>query len=174
MPAISKQIHLACLRRGWNPGELSQRSGVSRTTLYHLLTGRTARPRASTLQKIAKALDLSPEDLADNDVDSSADTITGSVPAGDVIADDIVENVRTSVPGLFLGWKEQDWQQLRATLASCGPLNTRAVRETAERINASRETLRQLQVVMETHLRSVAIELVETLYRMARPTSNGS
>jgi hypothetical protein len=40
----------------------------------------------------------------------------------------------------------------------------------AEAINEKRETIRQLQVVLDTHLRDAARGVIETFYRMVRAT----
>jgi transcriptional regulator with XRE-family HTH domain len=50
-------------KKGWGPDDLASRAKVSRTALYHLESGRTGRPQAGTLRKIARALDVSPEEL---------------------------------------------------------------------------------------------------------------
>ena len=43
--------------------ELAARSGVDVTTIRHIESGRTQRPRAQTLARLAQALDASVDDL---------------------------------------------------------------------------------------------------------------
>lgn len=47
--------------KGWGPDELASRAHISRTTLYHIESGRTELPRAATLRRIARALGVAPE-----------------------------------------------------------------------------------------------------------------
>lgn len=44
--------------------------------------------------------------------------------------------------------------------------------ESAGEINQARETRRQLNIVLETHLKEVATQMVESLYRMVVPEGN--
>ena len=49
--------------KGWGPDELSSRAAISRTALYWIESGKTERPRAGTLRRIAIALDVSMDTL---------------------------------------------------------------------------------------------------------------
>lgn len=49
--------------KGWGPDDLAERAKISRTALYHLETGRTGRPQAATLRRLARALGVTPEEL---------------------------------------------------------------------------------------------------------------
>lgn len=49
--------------KGWGPDDLAERAKISRTALYHLETGRTERPQAATLRRLARALGVTPEEL---------------------------------------------------------------------------------------------------------------
>jgi len=44
----------------------------------------------------------------------------------------------------------------------------------AERMNRKRETIQQLHVVLETHLHDVAVNVIDTLYRMVQPTDESA
>ncbi len=57
------RLQSICLRQGWDLGRLARAAGVSRTTLYHWQTGRTGRPRGSTLFKLAEVLRVDPNEL---------------------------------------------------------------------------------------------------------------
>lgn len=57
------RLQAICLRQGWDLGRLARAAGVSRTTLYHWQTGRTGRPRGSTLYKLAEVLRVDPNEL---------------------------------------------------------------------------------------------------------------
>ncbi len=49
--------------RGWGPDELAIRAAISRTALYQIESGKTEQPRASTLRRIAQALEIPTEIL---------------------------------------------------------------------------------------------------------------
>src|SRR3954452_15396399 len=44
--------------KGWGPDELANRAQISRTALYQIESGKTELPRAATLRRIARALDV--------------------------------------------------------------------------------------------------------------------
>lgn len=44
--------------KGWGPDELASRAEISRTALYQIESGKTESPRASTIRRIAIALDV--------------------------------------------------------------------------------------------------------------------
>ena len=60
---LGRRLQALSAARGLDPGELARQANVSRTTLYNLLQGRTASPRASTLARLATVLGVSPESL---------------------------------------------------------------------------------------------------------------
>lgn len=45
-------------RMEWTVDQLAECSGVNRQTIYHIMSGETADPKASTLRRLAAALDL--------------------------------------------------------------------------------------------------------------------
>ena len=49
--------------KGWGPDELAQRADISRTALYQIECGKTEVPRAGTLRRIARALEVPIEQL---------------------------------------------------------------------------------------------------------------
>jgi hypothetical protein len=83
-----------------------------------------------------------------------------------------ISEVRHECPELFSGWTDEDWDELYSTFGEGGSLNQEGVVEFAQKINRKRETLHKLQVVLETHLCPVAVNLIETLYEMVRIQSN--
>lgn len=63
--AVGEQIRGLMLERDWSEGELSRHSGVNQPTIHRIITGASKEPRASNLDKIAKALGVAPEYLRD-------------------------------------------------------------------------------------------------------------
>ena len=156
--------------------ELARRASVSRTTLHNLQNGATRRPRAATLVRIAEALDLPPETLTDSLGDNPPVNAWGANSAAalqfDRDTNRCVKEVYGRRPRLFAGWTDDEWNELYSTFGTGGQLAPQGVEAMAEKINARRETVRQLHVLMETHLADVATDLIDTLYRQVRPQSN--
>jgi transcriptional regulator with XRE-family HTH domain len=63
MMTIAKRVRDIRYAKGWGPDELAHRAEISRTALYQIECGKTETPRAGTLKRIAKALDVSIETL---------------------------------------------------------------------------------------------------------------
>ena len=64
---IATRVRDCRYSKGWGPDELASRAEISRTALYQIECGKTETPRASTLRRIAKALDVSIEALLGRD-----------------------------------------------------------------------------------------------------------
>jgi len=60
---LANRVRELRYKKGWGPEELALHAKVSRTAVYHLESGRTVRPQAGTLRKIARALEVTPEEL---------------------------------------------------------------------------------------------------------------
>ncbi len=56
--SLAKRVRDYRYAKGWGPDELAQRAGISRTALYQIESGKTELPRASTLRRIAEALEV--------------------------------------------------------------------------------------------------------------------
>lgn len=195
-PLLWERIYSLCIQRGWNIGRLAQEAGVSRTTLHHWQQGKTARPRISTIYKLAEALEIDPASLLDGDEDfrSCAD-VSSRAASGDStgekpekqnlfsgqtpsIAQSVSDQARSfdrqtnwsiqSVceqnPTLFEHWTDEEWDELFSSFGTGGELNEEGIRKQAEAINARRETLYQLQIVLETHLAQAARGIIRSLY----------
>lgn len=63
--ALGARLQSLRRRRGWIMDHVAAIAGVSRTTLCHLESGKIARPRVSTLQKLARVLEVPVESLVD-------------------------------------------------------------------------------------------------------------
>src|SRR5437764_903039 len=74
---LAKRIRDCRYAKGWGPDELALRAEISRTALYQIERGKTETPRAGTLRRIARALDVSIDVLLGNsewDLDAIATT----------------------------------------------------------------------------------------------------
>lgn len=161
------------LERGWNMDRLARKAGLSRTTVYALECGTIARPRASTLRRLAVALGLTVGELESRLAAESSPTTPSSAESreGSALAADCdrrtnprVAEVARSEPARFAGWSRADWDQLYSTFGVGGSLSDEGVRLQADRINRQRELTFKLQLLLQTHLAPVAEEFVNRLY----------
>jgi transcriptional regulator with XRE-family HTH domain len=178
---IADRVRTECIRRGWSLKELAHRSGVSRTTLYHLQRGHTDRPHNETLLKVASALRVPIEVLLDTDdrdarLASGASRVWSSNPPGgdhhrtiDTATNPAVAEVLRNRPELFEHWSQEEFDALRSLSGAGGVLTPRGVELAAESINRRRETIVKLKIVLETHLRKDAMDMVDMFYRMVPP-----
>lgn len=173
---IARRIWACCLARGWDAADLARHSGVSRTTLYHLQAGRITRPRISTLSRLAGAFDLPLErflwgEISPHSQPPAVHTDERS-RSFDRRTNTAIRAVSRDRPDLFVNWTDAEWDELYSTFGTGGELSSEGVVLEAEKINARRESLHKLAVVMDTHLHDVARHMVESLYRMVVPESN--
>ena len=182
---LGARVESVCLSRGWDRNELARRAGISRTTLYKLEHGLTRRPHGSTLHRLAEALGVSPVEFWNPiaaDAGPSRDITDPPRRETDALADDldrrcqfdrstntVIPAVRADQPELFASWTAEEWDELYSTFGTGGQLSAAGVRETAQRMNRKRETLQQLNALLETHLGDVAANLIASLYQMVRP-----
>ncbi len=187
---LASLLRRESLRRGWDTGELVRRTGLARTTLYHLQQGTTQRPHVSTLTRIAEALEIPAVELWPEELDAGSSTPAvaeesllphahRSAGNGDAAAardfdrctNPLVPQVCAAHPGLFTDWSPTDWDELFSTFGVGGELSEEGVLAKAQQMNRKRELVYQLEVVLETHLAPVATQLVETLFQMTQPGS---
>ena len=172
---LAARVRHERMKRGWDVVELERRSGIGRTTLYHLEKGHTQRVRSSTLAAIAGAFDIEVGQLVQSAIDDHPPERRRSA-AFDRVTNPAVADVARERPEVFEGWSADDWEEINSQFGVGGQLTPLGALKAAEAINEKRETVRQLQVVLETHLRDVAREVIETFYRMvqATPATAGS
>lgn len=169
---LADRLRAECARRQWDLSQLADHAGISRTTLYHLLQGHTSRPHGTTLNALAEALQIPVSELLALSAGEPAPVERFSESAFDRATNPEVDAVARERPQLFAHWDGADWDELYSSFGTGGALSSAGVVAAAESINRKRETVRRLHIVLETHLRVVAEELVDTLYRMVRPQSN--
>lgn len=172
--SLAERVRRECLRRGWDISELAERAQVSRTTLYHLEKGHTQRIRASTIRAIADALGVSVEHLlTGQDAEAGSRRAERGPREFDRATNPAVADVARERPAVFQGWSDDDWDELYSQFGVGGQLTPLGVLSAAESINEKRETIRKLHVVLDTHLKDVAREMIDTFYRMVRAVDAG-
>jgi transcriptional regulator with XRE-family HTH domain len=166
---LAARVRFERLHRGWDVCELERRSGVARTTLYHLEKGHTQRVRSSTVGALAKAFELEVDQLVGGGAPLPP-TARERSATFDRATNPAVAEVARERPEVFEGWSAEDWEEINSQFGVGGQLTPLGALKAAEAINEKRETIRQLQVVLETHLRDVAREMIGTFYRMVQAT----
>lgn len=175
-------IEARCAELGCDVTELAKRARVSRTTLFKFANGRTAKPRFSTLLRIAEALETTPEALLDHAPRQRGKTelpiITMRRDASsrefDKDTNPLVAEYCGNNRHLFAGWSSSDWDELHSEFGTGGALNETGVALAVQRINEKRECLRKVSVLLETHLGEVTSEMVNCLFRMVQPARGQS
>src|ERR687889_2779012 len=66
MPDIGKRVQNIRRLRMWTQARLAKEAGVSPTTLSAIESGKIGRPHFGTIGKLARALDVAPEELLDS------------------------------------------------------------------------------------------------------------
>ena len=186
-----ERIFSLCIQRGWDIGRLAREAGVSRTTLHHWQQGKTARPRNSTIYKLAEALEVDPARLLGNmEIANPAPVVPPNADAVEDLSDNgdfgeqarffdrqtnwAIQSVCEQFPSLFEDWGESQWDELFSSFGTGGELNEEGIRLQAEAINAQAETLYQLKVVLETHLADAARGVIRSLYESIQCSENVS
>jgi transcriptional regulator with XRE-family HTH domain len=157
-PTIADLIRSGRLRKGLNLSELAEQAGVSRTTLHQLERGAIQEPRAKTLARIATALDLLPEQMQSSEAEARRAEF-------DYVTNPAVAAVREQDPARFAHLTEEDWQELASLVGVGGGLTTQGVLDAIERLEDDREAVRRLRIILQTHLRQPARQLIDALYQ---------
>lgn len=179
------RIQHLCLQRGWDLGQLARVAGISRTTLYHLQSQKTEKPRLSTCFKLAEALQVEPAQLTRQGAEGVPTAPISSIAFESPHKEDglplspsdwatsatfdrqtnwCVQEVCERSPELFQDWSEQEWEELFSSFGIGGELNEQGVLQHVEAINQRRETLYELQILLETHLADPVRRMIHSLY----------
>ena len=92
---LARRVRDCRYAKGWGPDELASRAEISRTALYQIECGKTETPRAGTLRRIAKALEIPIDALIAEDVDPAV-LIAVAADHADLPAADEPEDVLES------------------------------------------------------------------------------
>ncbi|MDP1799056.1 MAG: helix-turn-helix domain-containing protein [Planctomycetaceae bacterium] len=168
-PSLAELIRSGRIRKGWNQSELAEKAGVARTTLVQLERGTVQEPHATTLKKVGELLDISPEALASARIverpSSSAPEVISEQVAFDRATNSTVAAIREQLPERFRQLSSVEEDTLTSQFGVGGALTTAGVMQSLERMEADRQTLAQLQIVLQTHLRDAARQIIDGLYR---------
>lgn len=181
-PSLADLIRSGRIRKGWNQAELAEKAGVSRTTLVQLERGTVQDPHAITLKKVGELLDISPEALASartgERVASPVPEVISEQTRFDQATNPAVAAVAEAFADRFQQLTAAERDQLVSQFGVGGPLTSEGVLKSLERLEADRKTMAQLQILLQTHLREAARQVIEGLYRtvvvVPPPTNSGN
>jgi transcriptional regulator with XRE-family HTH domain len=140
-------------------------SKLDERTLRAVARGRS-NPHARTLHKLAQGLGVSIDELF---------RLPGQLPARhfDRATNSLVENVVARHAGAFQNWSEADFDELFSRFGTGGQLTESGVLVAAEAMNAKRDVLRQVNVLLESGDSALLIEFIDMLYRRATERTAG-
>jgi transcriptional regulator with XRE-family HTH domain len=161
---------------------LAQQAGVSRTTLIHLERGAVQDPHATTLNKLALALDLPAEKLVHSvrqepgrvgPVRGDTPRLSSDAAEFDLATNPALNEAAERAPERFGGFTPADWQELASQFGVGGGLTVEGALAAADRLQADKSTLHKLRIVLQTHLREPAQQLIDALYRSVEVKPSG-
>lgn len=142
--SLANKVRQLRYAKGWGPDDLAARANISRTALYQIECGRTAIPRASTLRRLARALNIGPEQLLSPDSISPGHPMSADVApleSFSAAASPEERHVAASLP---------TQKQLEDDIPALRDL----------------ELERKFRVLLNSHMREAVVVLVEQSYRL--------
>ena len=166
-PSLADLIRSGRIRKGWNQAELAEKAGVSRTTLVQLERGTVQEPHATTLKKVGELLNISPEALASARTGERliAPEVLAEQRRFDEATNPSVAAAAEAFAERFQDLSAAERSQLASQCGVGGALTSDGVLKSLEKIEADRNTMAQLQIVLQTHLRDAARQIIDGLYR---------
>ncbi len=132
-------------------------TGLDERTLRSMLHGDT-RPHARTLHKLAEGLGIDIDELFH-------DPFAGGQAKFDKATNPLVAQVIDGNPALFADWNNADFEELYSRMAVGGELTEEGALAAATAMNARRELLYQVSVILETGEADVLREFIGILFR---------
>ena len=137
--------------------DVVQATGLDQRTVRSLLHGNT-RPHARTLYKLAEGLGVATDVLFQDPYQAGRAAFDRATNPG-------VAEVMEARPELFEKWSQSDFDELFSRMGVGGQLTESGAVAAAEAINARRELLYQVQVILESSEADLMQAFVELLFR---------
>ena len=138
-------------------GQVVDATGLDERTLRSMSHGDT-RPHARTLHKLAEGLGIDTDELFQ-------DPLLGGQLAFDKATNPQVAEVIENHPQLFTDWSDAEFAELYSRMAVGGELTAAGAVAAATAMNARRELLYQVAVILETNEADVLREFIGILFR---------
>lgn len=156
---IAANLRRLMAKDGLTYDDVVAASRLDERTLRAVARGRS-NPHARTLHKLAQGLGVSVDELF---------RTPGPSPARqfDRATNSLVQEVAARHAEAFENWSDADFDELYSRFGTGGQLTESGVLAAAQAMNAKREILRQVGVVMESGQTELLAEFVALLYRRA-------
>jgi transcriptional regulator with XRE-family HTH domain len=158
MSTLAANVQRLMARAGVTRNELAIRAELDDRTLNQVLNGKSRRPHARTLHKLAAGLDASVDEFFRPCL--SADRFEFNR-----LTNPLVDDVLAEDPRACADWSDAEFAELYSHFGTGGGLTADGTRQVIAAINRKRDLQFKVAVVMETHLADVLGELIELLYR---------
>lgn len=139
--------------------DLVSATGLDQRTLRCILRG-TTRPHTRTLYKLAHGLGVEADELFQ-------DPLTAGHAAFDRATNPHVAEAIDNHPELFDEWNLADFDELFSRMGVGGELTEEGALQAAREMNARRELLFQVSVILESREGDLMRDFIELLYRRA-------
>jgi len=139
--------------------EVVEATRLDERTVRSLLQGVT-RPHARTLHKLARGLGVSTDELFQDPYHAGQSSF-------DKATNPIVAEVVDAYPDLFARWTQADFEELFSRMAVGGELTASGALTAAKAMNARRELMYQVAVILEGSEADTLREFVALLFRRA-------
>jgi transcriptional regulator with XRE-family HTH domain len=137
--------------------DVVQRTGLNQRTVKRILAGRSARPHARTLHRLARGLGVGAEEFFRGSSSRSFDAQTN--PA--------VRELLDAQPELFAHWQDEDFDELYSHFGTGGALTRDGVLRVVQQIHRRQQVQAKVAVILQTDQADLLAELVDLLYRRA-------
>lgn len=164
MVEFADNLRRLLARQGMTLAALASAANVDERTIRGLLSGRSARPHARTLSRLAAGLGVETDELFRNSaLDARGDFNRRTNP--------IVEEIVAEHPRLFAEWSTAELDELYSHFGDGGSLTKEGTLAIVAAINRNREVQRKVALLLETGEAEVLIGIVDLLYQRVVVTS---
>lgn len=147
---------LAC--RGMTLAELAEASKLDERTIRSLLAGRSARPHARTLFRLAEGLGVAVGELFRNPaLEARRQFDRGTNP--------VIEEIVEEHPQLLADWCAAELEELYSHFGDGGSLTREGALATVAAINRKRAIQAKVALLLETGEADVLVGVIDVLYR---------
>jgi transcriptional regulator with XRE-family HTH domain len=156
---VAMNLRRLMARAGLTYEEVVVATDLDERTIRGLVRG-TTHPHARTLNKLAQGLGVDMDELFRPPGRYSPQRF-------DRATNTLVDGTVTAHADKFANWSEADFDELYSRFGTGGQLTEEGVLAAAQAMNAKRDVLRQVNLILESSEAALLSEFVELLYRRA-------
>jgi transcriptional regulator with XRE-family HTH domain len=161
---VATNLRRLMARDGLTFDDVVAASQLDERTLRSVARGST-NPHARTLHKLAHGLGVSIDELFCTPGHSSARRF-------DRATNSLVQEMAARHAGTFENWSDADFDELFSRFGTGGQLTDSGVLAAAEAMNAKRDLLHRVSIILESDEATLLAEFVELLHRRATEPRN--